>query len=555
MNTRYDRLHFAVLLCTALTGVFLYRAAAAEGLPVGPVPTGSVAGIVTDASTGDPVESAHVYIGSIDLLCCIRETRTDSDGRYAFDNVPAGTYALAVFKPHYRIALAKVTVVSNETVIRDFELVPIETPQVGTISGTVTDALTGLPINRVLVFVKPDLSEVWDTADCNMYRLWAVTNQQGEYTINRVPEGTHCLVAAKRGYRISSQIVEVSAGESVTADFQLVRKVLPETGSLAGKVFDAETSEPIGNAIVLVRLERLDWLTNVRRFAVRTDPDGSYLIEGIPVGVHRAFAAKCGYHIAREEVEILANETAELDFFLEPIELTACGAIEGHVTDELTSDPLEGVHVIVPLLPVPYACCPVTTPHTVTDADGYYRLERVPAGLRRVVAFKRGYEISVCTTEVIAEQTTTVDIVLTPRVTGQATIRVIVRDAVTGLPVRDAVAFFVCNPWILPTCDWNPWRGASSNEGTTFIPDVPGGSQLLIVSKGGYESAVVNVSVPGFGAPAMGADGTTVEVWLEPIGQPPGVPALMPFGMVFAGGTLLGLGAVFLRKAIVSRRR
>jgi thermitase len=111
----------------------------------------------------------------------------------------------------------------------------------GTTAGTVTDSVTGVPISGATV--------------SDGVRV-AVTGANGEYVINRVPEGTYSVAASAAGYSGSSQVVSDVAEQTVTANFVLQKlpalwaqsidfnlagknlylnvKVVGETGGVAG---------------------------------------------------------------------------------------------------------------------------------------------------------------------------------------------------------------------------------------------------------------------------------------------------------------------------------
>jgi hypothetical protein len=67
--------------------------------------TGTIAGQVVDASSGDPIIEAGV-----EILGVQKQIRTDLDGRYSV-KVPAGTYAVRFFAPLYEGARIEKVVV------------------------------------------------------------------------------------------------------------------------------------------------------------------------------------------------------------------------------------------------------------------------------------------------------------------------------------------------------------------------------------------------------------------------------------------------------------
>lgn len=94
------------------------------------------------------------------------------------------------------------------TRIGSFNLAPCAT---GTLSGTVTDASTTLPISGATVTVAG---------------LSAQTNGSGLYTVANVPVGSHTVTAAKTGYATgTANNVGITEGNTTTQDFALTPAV------------------------------------------------------------------------------------------------------------------------------------------------------------------------------------------------------------------------------------------------------------------------------------------------------------------------------------------
>lgn len=93
--------------------------------------TGSIAGTVTDAETGNPIASATVTCDSF-------TTTTDADGTYLLPDVPEGdAYAVVAKAPGYwKRETEDVSVVAEQTAIVNFELAPIEAETVVEVSRT-----------------------------------------------------------------------------------------------------------------------------------------------------------------------------------------------------------------------------------------------------------------------------------------------------------------------------------------------------------------------------------------------------------------------------------
>ena len=86
---------------------------------------------------------------------------------------------------------------------KDFDLAPG-----ATISGTVTDANTGLGIPNMEVFARLVATE--EELEVTM------TDSNGEYTFMGLPSGDIDIIVSGQGYVPRSRTVSVSAGEEVT---------------------------------------------------------------------------------------------------------------------------------------------------------------------------------------------------------------------------------------------------------------------------------------------------------------------------------------------------
>jgi len=161
------------------------------------LPAGYIAGIVKDASTGNPIQGVNVTASSYFSI-------TDANGRYNIANVLAGTYTVTASKNGYQTASKTgVSVVAGQTTSLNFTLTPI--PTKGHIAGIVKDA-SGNPIEGVNV-------------TANGY--FDITDANGRYNITNVPAETYTVTASKDGYESSSKTVTVIAGQTTTADFEL----------------------------------------------------------------------------------------------------------------------------------------------------------------------------------------------------------------------------------------------------------------------------------------------------------------------------------------------
>ena len=123
------------------------------------MPTGFIAGNVTDVETGDPIDGA-----TITLLGTSLSTSTDGDGYYIIE-APMGTYDVRVRASGYQPSVVHdVSVPADDTVTVDFELVPA---LVVAVLGDYQSQLTDLLIDNGICAEERSWDVIDDVADYN----------------------------------------------------------------------------------------------------------------------------------------------------------------------------------------------------------------------------------------------------------------------------------------------------------------------------------------------------------------------------------------------------
>jgi hypothetical protein len=369
------------LLCTAvllLLGLTPYTIMAQ---------TGTIQGTVTDSSTGQPLEGVRVMAHSAQGDQDGRgggdhggghhgyRAVTGVDGSYVMDDVTAGDYYVGACAPGYIPSRTEATVNEGEATTVDFALDPLT---FGTVSGTVTDADTGLPLEGAIVFARPAFDEqplsglgggffkrhghlyhgkgvkgcyyggglTGEHPGCGLkgghhgdalegdhhgfgrnggphggghHGFRDITGEDGTYSLE-LPTGSWVITALMRGYVRASAEAEVIEGETTTVDLALEPMTF---GSMAGTVTDADTGEPVAGAFVVLRRSGGSLLGGGGHggghhgIHAITGEDGTYLIENAPVGDYRAMARAMGYLPSDPvDVTILEDQTTTQDFAL-----------------------------------------------------------------------------------------------------------------------------------------------------------------------------------------------------------------------------------------------
>ncbi|MDP8289241.1 MAG: carboxypeptidase regulatory-like domain-containing protein, partial [Candidatus Electryonea clarkiae] len=245
-----------------------------------------VTGEVLDVDTEDPIAGATVIFGN-------EETTTDENGDWEIPLQEQGEYDIIVTAEHYYEYIETVDIEQGEN---DFSwnMIPL-----ATISGTVTDSETDLPVGGA------------EIAFDSLYS--AVSDENGEYSIIDVRAGEYDVEIETEGYfDYEENDVEVEERENVI-DFVIDILSAP----ISGEVRDELTEELLFGATVTV----IDEVTGETMYEVLTDEAGAYTTETLHDGeTFLVIASMNGYAPSdTEEVLIRWNRENEQDFELTPI--------------------------------------------------------------------------------------------------------------------------------------------------------------------------------------------------------------------------------------------
>lgn len=161
--------------------------------------TGYIIGNVKDAQTLLPISGALVS-----TVPSTSSVFSKDDGSYSFANVTPGDYTVQISKTGYQDASTQITVSAGNSSRADFILIS----STGTVSGTVTDASTHLPISGVNIQTQPGTVSI-------------TTDSSGKYTLEKIPPASYTIKASISGYADASLSVVVTAGNITKADIAM----------------------------------------------------------------------------------------------------------------------------------------------------------------------------------------------------------------------------------------------------------------------------------------------------------------------------------------------
>lgn len=151
-----------------------------------------------------------------------------------------------------------------------------------------------------------------------------------------------------------------------------------QQGSITGTVRDGESLAPLSAVQISLEGRGIGGLSN---------PNGVFLIEGIPPGTYTVIAQRIGYQQVRQEnVVVTATQSTSVDFTLEPAVLS----IQGVVATGLV-DPVEGTRSPITVAQVTREMMPVTVAGSaIQNLQG-----RIPGLQMNRLSGQPGEEVSV----------------------------------------------------------------------------------------------------------------------------------------------------------------
>ena len=283
-----------------------------------------------------------------------RTTTSGDDGRFTLRGLTAGAHEI-------RAEPEETYLEATEELDAPASGVRLELERGAIVRGTVR-ASDGSPLQNVVVkALRED-----DRGRLRHAKTGEIEYEDGvTYEIEPLPGATIVVAASARHHALSStEPFEITAG-NVVEDVDLV---LRRGASIAGRVVRRDTNEPLAGAIVGATARWSD--------AVVSDRDGRFLVNGLAPGPVTLLVTHAEF--APAELSLVVGEEPP-DAIV--IELSRGATIEGAVT-RLGQLPVQGVTLL--------AMRPAggELDSTATDADGFYRFARMPAGT--VMLVRRG---------------------------------------------------------------------------------------------------------------------------------------------------------------------
>lgn len=407
-----------------------------------------------------PVGGAAVAVMDMAGSAAGDAVRTNGDGKFSL-RLGEGTYDVAVSASGYAARTVRAQVSADA---RPLE-VALE-PGVE-VSGRVTRG--GFPVEGVNVFLIGLLAGGGAGAPVQ-------TAADGTFRVGDLAPGP-----VKLAFKKPADFIQTT--RAVTAPAADVNVDLPAGGRVSGRVIDKATKEAVKAFDAGLSLSRPGAAVFLVAPAMRsfTSDDGTFAIDGVPVGTHILAVSAPGYVMAR-----VPNVTVESGKSADDIEvaLEAGVHVTGHVTGP-DGAPAGGVLVRVDPTVATHGAA-MNDPFTLTDPDGEYVLENVDPG-QTTLAFSRSGLLTLRKNVTLSGTSAQVDAQLAA---GASIVGVVVLES--GTPVANAQV------QAASASDAGSVKSTQTDESGTFaIAGVAAGHYQIIATRSGYASATLSdVGVP-----------------------------------------------------------
>jgi hypothetical protein len=413
----------------------------------------SIRGTVSDAASGLTLSGTTVTIGG----AFGGTTVTGNDGSFAVSDVAPGGITVTVSKDGYYPVSVSGTVVAGAELFLNPRLTPMPPEAMtGTMTGTIVDALTDVPLAGVAVTLRDDAS-VSTTSDA-----------KGVFTLLEIPPGTRNLDFSLQGYAPSSLTVDIPAGAVVdTGTLPLFSE--PTTGMIKGTINEVVGEEPLSGVTVTV--------TGTFSGSAVTAADGSFVFAQVAPGSVTVTVEKSGYRSVTGTGTIVAGGVLIFSprLTLVPPEPTT-GTLVGQVVDRASGLPLPGVAVAAADSEI----------RSETDETGRFVLADIPEGSREINFSLAGYSSITAQVEVVAGFV--IDLKTLPLSADPTTgvLKGRVTDSENGQPVEGAT---------LALSGSDEGSVVTGADGVFLFPEVAAGEVSVSLSRAGYYPLTGNLSV------------------------------------------------------------
>jgi hypothetical protein len=428
---------------------------------------GSVTGRITQGAGGSAAPDVFLTLqGTAGTF----SSQADTNGNYSVTGLPPGSYVLTTSSPNFMTVSTTVTVAAGAATTANLTTAPL-----GTVTGTVTNTATGLPLPNVIVQATQVAGEVTS----------ALTDAHGSYQLVGLDAGAYQIVLGDEGTPGVAQTPVTLTPSTPTAVANLS---IAAAGTLSGTVFGADGVTPVPAAQVSLLSAGVQVLT------MSTDAQGRYVFVVLAAGTYELQASAVGLAFPSIEAVAVNGGAQQTGRNFQ----AGSAQITGVVQDGVSGQPIDASTVTIEQTNPGQA--PVAVEELTTAAAGGFTLANAVPGVYRITASAGTYATATQTVTVTAGSPAQVVFKLTLQALLQGTIR----DAATGVPLSGAT--------VQLSSPSAPLVGANAvvdSAGVYQPGGVPPGSYQLLVQSPGYTSVLI-------GNVTLGAVPTILNVALAP---------------------------------------
>ena len=449
-----------------------------------------------------------------DCLLYYAKTRTDENGEFSFERVPAGTYVIRVTADGYEDHRGKVRIEANEVTYVRIPLTRITTgiltgivlgedptgPAIEPIAGAKVEIFTPIPTpcptDEELWNIEASSSTTEPTGEQpNRMPVWyydhTFTGDSGAFEFPEVPEGTYMMRVTAPGWYGHIELVTIKANE-ITRVRVMLKPII--TGRLEGTVYGEEwvggPINPVGNALVVIWNQ---WHVQY----TRTDKSGGFFMDEVPEGKYVLYVFASGFWPYKEEVGIRGNEVTYTRIILRPV------VEKGHLNGNVYGEKWPGGQIV----PIEGAKLKLlnhgNTYEGTTNEDGEFTFEFVPEGDYILYAEAEGWRSSKEEVAIRGGQTTYTRILLKPAPQYGSLVGVVLERGGGELIGPAKVTLF--DQWYMEST-------ITDRSGNFGFEKVPAGTYWLHVTAENYEEKTLKVEI-------LPDQTTEIKIELEPLGK------------------------------------
>ncbi len=354
-----------------ISGLVLSGDNAAVTQNVSLTPASTVAGTIVDTS-GAAISGATVSIAKTPVATPFSGTytaTTNAAGAYTvsvfdtstYNGTAVSDYSVTVSKSGYITRTATLSVTADGAALtgKNYTLTLGKT-----YSGTVVAKSNSAAIANASVYLYKRNKARMDIPDFS-----ATTGSNGTYSIVGIPTGKYRVKIVKNKY-----VTMVIDALNVRSTISGATHKLDLGGTITGSIYTGNRVGVDGASVAVYSLKNGKQVTYTSTTA---DESGNYTVSGLKAGTYRLKITTTDYVTQLANVAVKTGKTVTKN-----LKLAAAGSIEGYVTDRETGLPVSAWVRVVGTAIV-----------TVSDSNGYFVLDGVAPGKRKVTVISAYYDV------------------------------------------------------------------------------------------------------------------------------------------------------------------